>query len=474
MTAGAPRVPSLRVNLMIWLIVPVTVILVFSLGLSYTSARRQAVGLTDQQVLSSARIIAEQIRFRNGGIRVVVPPAALELFASGSHDEVAYAVLDPGGAMIAGFPGLAAPGPIPPGSDHLGFDVMFRTEPMRAVALRQPVITPDGTLDTQVMVGVTLKARDAMVRQLWLRGFLEQATLVLAAAVSILFGISRELRPLLRLRQSVQDSPADSFEPLEVAGVQSEIQPLVQALNDHMGRLGGYLDRQRRFLDSTAHQMRTPLAVMKTQVEVARRAGAEDEMRDVLAEVDRGLSAMSRLMTQLLTLGRADHLRAQLSRQSADLRAVVQEVASAMAPRVLDAGIDMAVEAETPCTVAASALLLQEVVANLLDNAIRHTSPGVTAVLRVEARADVGLLSIRDNGPGLSADEAAQLFTRFRRGRNAGEGGSGLGLAIVAEIAELSGGTVRFEPPEGGGFGLVVMLPLYKAQGGTASTKALV
>jgi two-component system sensor histidine kinase TctE len=334
---------------------------------------------------------------------------------------------------------------------------------MRAVALRQPVITPEGTLDTQVMVGVTLKARDALVRQLWLRGFLEQAALVLAAALSILFGISRELRPLLRLRQSVRDSPADSFKPLEVAGVQSEIRPLVQALNDHMGRLGGYLDRQRRFLDSTAHQMRTPLAVMKTQVEVARRSGAEDEMRAVLAEVDRGLSAMSRLMTQLLTLGRADHLRAQLSRQSVDLRAVVQEVASAMAPRVLDAGIEMVVDADAPCTVAASALLLHEVVANLLDNTIRHAGAGVTVVLRVETRGDDGLLGIQDNGPGLSADEAAHIFTRFRRGRNAGEGGSGLGLAIVAEIAELSGGTVRFDPPAGTGFGLVMTLPLYRA-----------
>ena len=475
MTAARRRAGSLRLNLMAWLIVPVAVILMLGLGLSRASAWRQAVELTDQKLLSSARIIAEQIRFRDGGMSVVVPPAALELFASDSHDEVAYSVLTAGGTMIAGFPGFGAPPPLTAGADHVTYDTLFRTEAMRAVVLRQPVITPDETVLARVVVGVTHRTRDALVRRLWLRGFAEQAALVLAAALSIWIGISRELRPLLRLRHSVESSPADSFAPLDAAGVQAEIRPLVQALNDRMARLGAFLDRQRRLLDSTAHQMRTPIAVMKTQVQVARRSGAPDEMRAVLGEVDRGLTAMSRLMTQLLTLGRAEHDRAQHSRPRSDLSAVVRQVASEMAPRALDAGIDLAVDADGPCPVAASPLLLHEVVANLIDNAVRHAGAGATATLAVSVRDGLGVLIVTDDGPGLDAAEAAAAFARFRQGSGAGPGGSGLGLAIVAEIAGMSGGAARLLPPPGGrGFALEITLPLASDQGRTAATKSLV
>ena len=154
----------------------------------------------ERDLASSARMIAEQVRFRDGGIGVVVPPAALEIFATDSHDEVAYAVFDGKGVLIAGFPGLAS-APVPKGDGPApAFDTMFRTEPMHAVTLRQPVITPDGTAAVSVTVGETLKARDALVRALWLRGFAVQAVLVLAAAASIWVGISIELRPLMRLQ----------------------------------------------------------------------------------------------------------------------------------------------------------------------------------------------------------------------------------------------------------------------------------
>lgn len=464
---------SLRVNLMLWLFGPVVAILGISLWLSYASAMGQATGMMDRQILASARMIAEQTRFRDGAVQVIVPPAALELFASDSHDEIAYAVFDQQRDLIAGFPGLALPATLPAVFDWLTLATRFRTEDMNAVVLRQSVITPEGTVPVTVMVGETLKARDAMVRSLWQRGFLEEAALVVAAALSIWIGITRELRPLLRLRRAVLDKPADGFDPFDASAVQSEIRPMVLALNDHMARLAAYLDRQRRFLDSTAHQMRTPLAVMKTQVGLAHRSRDAAETSAVLTEIDASLTAMSRLTSQLLTLGRVEHERAQLAVERVDLAAVAREVASLIAPLALDADVDLEVSADLPCPVAASAILLREAVANLVENAVAHAGAGAVAVLTVGQEAGMGVLTLCDTGRGIEPGDRARLFQRFQRGQTAAPGGSGLGLAIVAEIAEMFGGAAGLiDPPGGRGFAVRLELPL--AQGAAASTNRLV
>jgi two-component system sensor histidine kinase TctE len=332
---------------------------------------------------------------------------------------------------------------------------------MNAVVLRQSVITPDGTVPITVMVGETLKARDAMVRQLWLRGFLEQAALVVAAALSIWVGITWELRPLLRLRRAVLDKPADGFDPFDANAVQSEIRPMVLALNDHMARLGAYLDRQRRFLDSTAHQMRTPLAVMKTQVGLAHRSRDAAETSNVLTEIDASLTAMSRLTSQLLTLGRVEHERAQLAVERVDLAAVARDVASRIAPLALDAGVDLEVAADAPCQVAASGILLREAVANLVDNAVAHAGVGAVATLTVTREGGMGVLTLSDTGRGIAPADRARIFHRFQRGQAAASGGSGLGLAIVAEIAEMFAGRAEMiDPPGGAGFAVRLTLPL--------------
>ncbi len=458
---------SLRVNLMLWLFVPVALILGISLWLSFASATRQATLIMNRQILSSARMIAEQTRFRDGAIGVVVPPAALELFASDSHDEISYAVFDQHGALIAGFPGLNLPDPLPGSFDTLLLATRFRTEDMNAVVLRQTVITPDGTVPVLVMVGETLMARDAMVRTLWLRGFLEQAALVVAAALSIWIGITRELQPLMKLRRAVLDKAADRFEPFDGSDVQTEIRPLVVALNDHMARLAAYLERQRRFLDSTAHQMRTPLAVIKTQVGMARRSRDPVETLAVLGEIDAGLTAMSRLTSQLLTLGRVEHERAQLAVEKVDLAAMTREVASQIGPLALNAGVDLGVEADEPCQVAASAILLREAVANLVDNAVAHAGAGATATLTVTRQADMGVLTVSDTGRGISPADRAKVFQRFQRGQSAASGGSGLGLAIVAETAEMFAGRAELiEPPGGKGFAVRLSLPLVQSGSG--------
>ncbi|MBI1218009.1 MAG: sensor histidine kinase [Rhodobacteraceae bacterium] len=467
---GGPARASLRLRLMGWLAGPVAVVLAASVWLSYANALHQATLIMNRDLTSSARMMAEQVRFRDGAVGVVVPPAALEIFATDSHDEVAYAVFDPAGVLIAGFPGLTPPARAAGDTGPVLFDAVFRgDEVMRAVTLRQPVITPDGTVVATVAVGETLRSRNALVRALWLRGFAQQAVLVLAAALSIWVGISRELRPLMRLRRAVLDRPPQSVEPFDETAIQTELRPLVAALNAHMARLAAYLDRQQRFLDGAAHQMRTPLAILKMQLGVARRGTTPDQVREVLGTVDSGLTAMTRVTNQLLTLGRVEHERARQSTELVDLRAVLRGVVGDIAPRALDAGVDLVLDAEAPCPVLANGVLLREVAMNLVDNAIQHAGRGATATVSARMVDGMGVLAVCDTGPGVPPGDRARLFRRFARGA----AGTGLGLTIVAEIAEMFGGTVEL-PPVATGFAVAVRLPLAPAGQGAAATNALV
>ena len=456
---------SLRLNLMAWLVVPVVAILAVSVWLSYGSALKQATLVMDRNLIASARIIAEQLQYRDGQIGVTIPPAALELFASDSHDEVAYAVAGPTHELIAGFPGLTAPKTLPPEFESRFFETMFRTESMRAVILRQPVVTPTGTVKVSVMVGETQKAREELFHALWFRGFAEQAALVLAAALAIWIGINRELRPLLSLRQAVLERPADRFEPFDARSVQSEVRPLVDALNRHMERLRQHLDRQKRFLDHAAHQLRTPLTIMKTQIGVARRTHDAAEGSAALAGVDESLTAMSRLTNQLLTLGRVDHDRGSLQSERVDLAAIARDAVTEAAPRGLDHGVELVLKADGACTVMASAVLAREMVNNLIDNAIRYAGAGATATISAERDGHAAVLTVDDDGVGVGQEELPGLFERFRRGRGAPEGGSGLGLSIVTEIAQMFDGSVELAAPSTGkGFCVMVRLPLAVSQ----------
>jgi two-component system sensor histidine kinase TctE len=405
-------------------------------------------------------MIAEEVAYSDDSLVVTIPPAALELFASESHDEVAYAVTDSAGNLIAGYPGLDTPTKTGRGN-LLFFETVFRDEePMRAVDFLQTVVTPTGGVIVRVSVGETLKARNALVTTLWMRGFLEQGALVVAGAISIWFGISRELAPLLRLRQEVRDRRPDQFEPFDADRVQTEIRPLVQALNAHMDRLRQQLERQRRFLDSAAHQLRTPLAVIKTQVNYALRSRERSEIDLALTEVDSNLTSMARMTSQLLTLGGVDHNRTALQSETIDLSDIAHQVVLEAASRALDAGIEMAFDSDGPAGVVGSDVMLVELVTNLVENIIAHAGAGAEATIAVRRGVRDVILRVEDTGEGATDEDRTGLLQRFRRGRNARPGGSGLGLSIVSEVVESMGGTIDLPAPRAGkGFAVEVRLP---------------
>ena len=443
MNARAPRAGSLRVKLVASLLAPLVLLVAAGGWLGRIDARRQARLLYDDQLATEARMIGEQIEWSEGEVRTATPPSSFALFPADPRDTVAFSIRGPDDRLIAGLGSLPAPAVRPQEYEFAAYDAEYRGMPMRAVAYTQPVLTPGGVEKASVFVGETLVARDALASSLWFRGFLSQAALAAIAALAAWIGVTRQLRPILRLSDSARARRATDLSPFDAGAVQTELRPLVEALNGHMARLAEVLARQRRFIDGAAHRLRTPLAVMKTQVGYALRTPERGERDDALSKLDGGLSALGRLANQLLALARVEQDRIAPSAGPLDLAALARSAVAESAPRALDRGLSLAFEAEGDCLVVARESLLREALDNLVDNAVAHAGAGATATVSTRREGAEVALAVSDDGAGAPGEDVERLMARFERGRGAAPGGSGLGLAIVAEIAAMSGGRAR-------------------------------
>src|SRR5260221_4500842 len=316
---------SLRRELLAWLVLPLAAVVAFNLWTTYRSASVTADLLTDRPLLASARVIAERIRETDGVLEAPIPPSALEMFASGTPDRVLYRVTRPSGILIAGDPDVIAPPQAPKGLEPFYFYATFRGQPVRAVAIAQPIIAPVNSGSALVAVGQTLQGHDRLITDLWLKALRDQVLLIAAAGVLVLFGLRRGLAPLISLRKEVVERDPAVLAPFDTATVQSELRPLVEALNEAFARIQRQIATQRRFVANAAHQLRTPLALLKTQATVGSRetgAAAKDE---AFAAIDRTVDGMSRLSNQLLSLARAEQGSALLRKEPVDFAAITRE-----------------------------------------------------------------------------------------------------------------------------------------------------
>ena len=361
------------------------------------------------------------------------------MFASQDHDWVVYRILDPKGGLLAGSSELELPPVRPENLEPVYFDGRFRAEKVRAVAMAQPVILSKGSQLVLVVVGQTLRGRDRMEASLWTSAFWQQAVLLALAASLIWFGLDRGLAPLLRLRDAVLCRRPDDLEPFPVNLLQGEIRPLVLALNDFMHRLEQKIARERRFLANAAHQLRTPLAVLKTQIGYGLREPDPIGKDETLRAVDVGIDALSRLTNQLLVLARTEPGDASAIVGPVDLVALTSAVLGEMAPRALDRGLDLGFEAMIPeASVDSDATLLQELVANLVDNAIRCTRPGDTITVSI-SRNEGGIgLTVRIPGQACPTVRKSGFLSAFigRQDR----------LAAAAASVSLSSGRLQACP----------------------------
>ena len=260
------------------------------------------------------------------------------------------------------------------------------------------------------------------------------------------------LKPLVALGRDVAVRDPDNLQPLEAADVPREVGPLVASLNGLFGRLRQSIDHERRFNADAAHELRTPLAGVRAQAEVALGASADAERTHALRQVIAGCDRAARLVDQMLTLARLDPKRTLAGGARFDLAAVARDAIAEIAPAGHARGVDVALDA-SPAQIVGDPALVAILIRNLLDNAIRHGPAGTTVEVGVQALADGAELVVTDQGPGVPPEERDRLGERFHRVLGTGETGSGLGLSIVRRIAELHHAEVTFgAAPSGRGF----------------------
>jgi two-component system sensor histidine kinase TctE len=436
--AGTRQPGSLRLHLLAWVVLPMAGLATVNLWTSHSNAVATADLVTDRMLVGSARAIAEQVAVIGGVLDATVPPAAIEMFDTGDRDSVYYQVVTARGRLLTGYPDL----PTAPRNVHTGIEADYRKETLRLLSLTHPIVGAGADSPITVTLGVTLAGHAAMVRRLWATAFAQQFALVALAAIFVLIGLHRGLRPLLALRDAVRFRNKADLEPVSVPGAQSEIRPLIEALNVYMERVRAQMAAQRRFIANAAHQLRTPLALLSTQAAYARRETTTQARDEALVALQASAGRLARLAGQLLTLSRAEPGSRRPRADRVDLADDARRVLEECAPLALDRRIDLGLEADEAVPVIGDGTMLREMIVNLVDNALHYTPAGGHVTVDVRAVGDMAVLTVSDDGPGIPAEKREQVFERFFRIDGTEGDGSGLGLAIVREVAENTGGRV--------------------------------
>ena len=455
-----PPRASLRAQLLAWLLIPLGLLTGLDIVDDYLDANRTASLMFDRLLGATARALAQDIRVVDGRVALALPPGVVEAFAWPVPDRVDYRVSDEGGRTLAGNDAL----PRSPGSID-GDEPQYRTavldgQPVRIVAFVQPGARGGDTMPLRVEVAATMRSRDALARETWGRNARQQIVILVLAALLAWIGLTRGLSPLLRLGRTVTGRSPDSLEPLDASAVQSELRPLVVALNAYIARLAQRMAAQRRFIGNASHQLRTPLTLLNTQVHYALATDDLAAKDEALRALQEGIRQSNRIANQLLTLSRAEPesgIPVGLSPVVLDdiVRLALEKVAGLAERRGIDLGLDAGDAGPAPAVVQGDEVLLLELVANLVDNAVRYTPSGGHVTVGTTRVPDGWSLTVTDSGPGIPPAERERVFERFYRVAGSDGEGSGLGLSIVQEIARACGATVSLREAAPGP-GLVV------------------
>lgn len=464
---AGPALGSLRGQLLRWLLIPLLIMVALNAVSVYHNALDAADLAYDRSLLASTRALAERVSVVNGKVVVDVPYVALDSFETDTLGRIFYKVSGIHGEFVSGYEDLpAVPADVPRSQVYPAlvrfYHARYRGEPIRIAALHQPVYDDTMRGIALIQVGETLGARRGLSRQILFDTLWRQAGLVLAVALLVWIAVRLVLRPLMRLKGTVAERAPTDLSDFDPALVHKEVRPLIIAMNGYMARLQTLISGQRRFIADASHQLRTPLTVLKTQAELALRENDPQALRDIVAGIASTTDSAVHLANRLLTLARAEHGAEDAQMADVSLLQSARRVGLELAPAAFRKQIDLSLEGEHDVLVHGNALLLHEMLVNLVDNAIRYTPPGGRVVLRVGAGAQP-TLEVADSGIGIPAAERSRVFAPFYRSPTAldsNPGGAGLGLAIVRDIAALHGAQlVLSDAEQGRGLRVVVQFP---------------
>lgn len=413
-----------------------------------TGLAREATQRTQDNVLAaSATTIAETLRSEQGEVRLELPYAAFAMLGAISEDRVFYRVVA-GGTTLTGYDDL--PQPEPGRQGQVMFDTAnYGGAPIRIASISRLVLAGDGPVLVTVTVGQTRDGVGAIAAELSrLAAILSVAFFLFAVGLSA-FVAQTSLRPLNEIAAAVSRRGPSDLRPLQRA-TPADLAPLLTALNRLMDRLRQSIRRSEDFIAEAAHRIRTPLATVRAQAEIALRTVSDETEKERLRRIVRAVDESSRSAGQLLDHATVAYRTEDLARDPLDLADLATQTVAAMEPTAAMRDIHLVLDA-SPAKVTGDAVLLENAIRNVLDNAIKYSPEDTTITLRITQTPENVQLSVIDEGPGLGDAPFEALTERFRRGHNAGGiVGSGLGLTIAADVLGAHGGQLKLATNENG------------------------
>ncbi len=457
----ASRSPSLRRSLLLWLLLPLLGLVPLAAALIHTVALRPALDGLDRALTDTAVALSRIVDIGPDGEAILpLSEQTAQALRADLVDEIFFAVGDGRGRLLRGHAPLLALSAAPPVGEWRFFDSTLDGRPVR-VAVHALACGRAASQTCTVAVAETLGKRTAAERSVMLASLLGALALALPMVALAMLAVGRGIRPLRRVANEVASRSPHELAPVDARAVPREVAPLVSAVNDLFGRLRVAGAAQRAFVADAAHQLRTPLAVVRVEAEQALESQPPPALRPTLERLHAATERGTRLVQQLLLLARAEAtaIDPAAPTQRVDLAQVATDAADRWLQPSLGAGQDLGFDL-APAWVAGDPLLLGELLGNLVHNAIEHAGEGARITVSTGMRDGRAELAVEDDGPGIASADRDAVWHRFKRGPGARGTGSGLGLAIVQDIALLHGATCTLaDGPHGRGLRVRVSFP---------------
>ena len=449
---------SLFGEILDWMLTPLLLLWPVSLGLTWLVAEGIAGRPFDRGLEYNVQALAQLVKISPGRVSFNLPQPARELLRADDSDLIYYQVLGLKGEFISGE--IDLPLPAEEERAYTG-DVRLRNDEVRGAPVRVAYMwvganIPNVKQPVLIQVAETLEKRSVLATEIIKGVMLPQFVILPLAVLLVWLALARGIKPLNQLEERIRRRKPDDLSPLDDRAVPIEVAPLVASINDLLTRLKDSISIQKRFLADAAHQLKTPLAGLRMQADLAQRqSSSAEELKKSLQQIGRSSIRATHTVNQLLALARAESRGSVIVRQACDLVELVKEVIQDSLPRALDKHIDLGYEGEQSVPravmIEANPTLIKELVRNLIENAINYTpstiqQPGVVTIrVLFEKSFQEAVFQVEDSGPGISAAEKELVFQPFYRILGSDAEGSGLGLPIVKEIAEQHGATITLE-----------------------------
>ena len=431
--------PSIRRSLVMWLVLPLALLVPATAFVFYRLALAPALDSLDHALDGTALALEKLVRLDDGVLSLSMSRELDDALRADRYDEVHWVALGPDGRVLGGDRELATIGGPPSAVDWRFFDAVYNRQPVR-VALHSWSCVPAAADRIaglcEARVSETLNKRQGVAQQVLAAAASAMLVEALVLAVMGWIAIVRSLKPVESLSKDIEQRSPEHLGPVDRPDIPREVAPLVTALNDLFARVVTASNAEKAFIADAAHQLRTPLTVLRTETELALLEEHPPQLEGLLRRLHIATTRAARLANQLLSQARAEHERHNSAIERFDLKQIATEAAEEWVARSMDAGVDLGFELET-ARLDGHGFLLREMLANLLDNAINYAGHGARVTIRTRtstAAPICAILEVEDNGPGIPEEDRERAFERFQRG-NAGGTGSGLGLSIVRDIA---------------------------------------